>query len=154
MAFMRSPVRSRSGPPYSIVSGSTGVTVGGRELSERVTGPTQGRGTSDENRSPLRKKIGERLANLTKLLRLKINVINGGDVVHHEHHITGRKFIEIALPCRLRARDQIVSILRSTRIVEVGNLTAPRALPPQETDIVDGLVSREGSIARQSTRDS
>ena len=120
-----------------------------RKFFKHVTRPAHCRGTSDKDRSPSGKKIEERLTNLTKLLRLKIHVINGGDVMQHECDFPGRKFIEIALPCRLRARDQIVSILRSTCVLEVRNLTAPPALPPQEADIVDGFIE-PGVIHRSS----
>ena len=37
MALMRSPVRSRSGPPTSNLSGNTGVATGGRVPSEEVS---------------------------------------------------------------------------------------------------------------------
>ena len=37
MAFMRSPVRSRSGPPTSALPGHAGVTTGGRVRLNEMT---------------------------------------------------------------------------------------------------------------------
>jgi hypothetical protein len=108
-----------------------------------VTRPAYCRGTSDKDRSPLDKKIADLLTNLTQLLRLKSHVIHRGEVMQQECHVAGRKFIEVTLPCRLRARDRIASIHRPARVVKVRNLAAAPALSPQETNIMDGFVRWE-----------
>src|SRR5688572_5324762 len=56
--------------------GSTMKSARSSKPSQHVTRPGHCRGTSDKNRSSLRKKIREQLANLTKLLRRSVDAVN------------------------------------------------------------------------------